>query len=366
MDADAAAMKYRLLGNTGLAVSVLSYGTWATYGAKEDLMGKSGIEICKECFTTARKAGVNLFDNAETYGVPVGAAEEIMGQAIKELQADDPVLWRRSDLVLTTKLFWGGDGVNERGLSRKHLTEGLDASLKRLQLDYVDLCFCHRPDPYTPTETIVRGMTDLVRSGKATAWGTSEWSAAQIVEAVWIARSYGLEPPQFEQPQYNAMHRQRFESEYFPIFAQPYNFGTTIWSPLASGLLTGKYANGEIPAGSRASAKGYEFIGGMVNRWKEDGSLAKVAALTEFASTELGCSAAQLAIAWCLKNPNVTTCLLGATKVAQLEENLGALEVVSKLTDEHMEQIEQILDNKPDGYQGYGARFWARSVDTLD
>ena len=329
-------------------------------------MGKSGIEVCKECFTTARKAGVNLFDNAETYGVPVGAAEEIMGQAIKELQADDPVLWRRSDLVLTTKLFWGGDGVNERGLSRKHLTEGLDASLKRLQLDYVDLCFCHRPDPYTPTETIVRGMTDLVRSGKATAWGTSEWSAAQIVEAVWIARSYGLEPPPFEQPQYNAMHRQRFESEYFPIFAQPYNFGTTIWSPLASGLLTGKYANGEIPAGSRASAKGYEFIGGMVNRWKEDGSLAKVAALTEFASTELGCSTAQLAIAWCLKNPNVTTCLLGATKVAQLEENLGALEVVSKLTEEHMEQIEQILDNKPDGYQGYGARFWARSVDTLD
>ena len=367
MDAAAAPeMPYRLLGNTGLAVSVLSYGTWVTYGAKEDLMGKSGVEMAKDCFRVARKAGVNLFDNAETYGVPVGAAEQIMGEAIKELQAEDAELWRRSDLVLTTKIFWGGKGVNERGLSRKHLTEGLTASLERLQLDYVDLVFCHRPDPYTPTETVVRGMTDLVRSGKATAWGTSEWSAAQIVEAVWIARTYGLEPPQFEQPQYNMMHRQRFETEYFPIFAPPYNFGTTIWSPLASGLLTGKYAGGEIPAGSRASAKGYEFIGGMVAKWQDDGSLDKVAKLTEFARDELGCSMAQLAIAWCLKNPKVSTCLLGATKPEQLEETIGALDVVGKLTEEHLASIDDILDNKPEGYAGYGAPFWARTVDTLD
>ena len=365
-DAAAPTMPYRLLGNTGLAVSVLSYGTWATYGAKDDLMGKGGVDRCKECFRVARGAGVNLFDNAETYGVPVGAAEKIMGTAIKELQAEDPELWRRSDLVLTTKIFWGGGGINERGLSRKHLNEGLAASLERLQLDYVDLVFCHRPDPYTPTETVVRGMTDLVRSGKATAWGTSEWSAAQIVEAVWIARMYGLEPPAFEQPQYNMMHRQRFESEYFPILREPYSFGTTIWSPLASGLLTGKYADGEIPAGSRAAAKGYEFIGAKVNQWKDDGSLAKVAELAAFAEAELGCSVAQLAIAWCLKNPKVTTVLLGATKPEQLEETVGALDVVRSLTDEHMARIEEILDNKPEGYAGYGAKFWARSVDTLD
>ena len=359
-------MPYRLLGNTGLAVSVLSYGTWATFGAKDDLMGESGVETCKACFRVARRAGVNLFDNAETYGEPVGAAEVIMGTAIKELQAEDAVLWRRSDLVLTTKIFWGGDGVNELGLSRKHLNEGLTASLERLQLDYVDLVFCHRPDPYTPTETVVRGMTDLVRTGRATAWGTSEWSAAQIVEAVWIARTYGLEPPQFEQPQYNMMHRRRVESEYVPIYAQPYKIGTTIWSPLASGLLTGKYTDGTIPEGSRASAKGYEFIGGMVDRWREDGSLDKVAKLAAFAEAELGCSSAQLAIAWCLKNPNVSTCLLGATKPEQLEETMGALDVVRKLTPAHMEQIEAILDNKPEAYAGYGAPFWARTVKTLD
>jgi len=176
-----AKMPYRLLGNTGLAVSVLSYGTWATYGAKDDLMGEEGVDVCKTCFRIARDAGVNLFDNAETYGVPVGAAEEIMGSAIKELQAEDPVLWRRSDLVLTTKIFWGGDGVNEVGLSTKHLREGLAASLERLQLEYVDLVFCHRPDPYTPTETVVRGMSQLVRSGQATAWGA--WLASSRLSA---------------------------------------------------------------------------------------------------------------------------------------------------------------------------------------
>jgi len=360
-----AKMPYRMLGNTGLAVSVLSYGTWATYGAKDDLMGKEGVDVCKTCFRIARNAGVNLFDNAETYGVPVGAAEEIMGSAIRELQAEDPVLWRRSDLVLTTKIFWGGDGVNEVGLSTKHLREGLAASLQRLQLEYVDLVFCHRPDPYTPTETVVRGMSQLVRSGQATAWGTSEWSAAQLVEACWIAKTMGLEPPQFEQPQYNMMHRQRFESEYFPVFQQPYKLGTTIWSPLASGLLTGKYEGGKVPEGSRAAAKGYEFIGGMVATWLADGSLDKVAKLTAFAEKEMECSMAQLAIAWCLKNPNVSTVLLGATSPKQLEENLGALAVAQRLTEEHMATMEAILDNTPEGYSGYGKPFWARTVDVL-
>lgn len=358
-------MPYRMMGNTGLAVSVLSFGFWATYGAKGDLMDQEGIDMAKNCMSVARKAGVNLFDNAETYGEPVGAAEVIMGEALKQLREEDPQLWRRSDLVLTTKIFWGGKGVNERGLSVKHLREGLDASLKRLQLEYVDMVFCHRPDPHTPTETVVRGMTDLVRTGRATAWGTSEWSAAQIVEAVWIARTYGLVPPQFEQPQYNMMHRERFESEYFPIFREPYRYGTTIWSPLASGILTGKYADGKIPEGSRAAAKGYEFIAGMVKQWKDDGKLDTVAELQNFAKEELDCSLAQLAVAWCLKNPNVTTCLLGATKPEQIEETLGAVEVAKKLTDEHMAKLDQILGNKPDGYLGYGAPGWMRMIDLM-
>jgi aryl-alcohol dehydrogenase-like predicted oxidoreductase len=191
-------------------------------------------------------AGINFFDNAETYGKPPGEAERIMGEAIRQLQEEDPALWRRSDIVVTTKLFWGGPGVNERGLSRKHIKEGMAASLKNLQMDYVDVVFCHRPDPSTPTEQVVRNMTELVRSGQAHAWGTSEWSAQQITEAVWMARAYGLEPPCVEQPQYNMFHRERFETEYAPLYQHPYNIGTTIWSPLASGLLTGKY-NDSVP-----------------------------------------------------------------------------------------------------------------------
>eukprot|EP00466_Bigelowiella_natans_P001912 jgi/Bigna1/89898/estExt_fgenesh1_pg.C_570093 len=195
-------MAYRMLGNSGLQVSVLAYGFWATFGDKNDLKGDSGVDMAKKCLRAARKGGVNLFDNAEGYGS--GRAERIMGE--------DPALWRRSDILITTKIFWGGRGVNELGLSRKHIVEGLDAACKRLQTEYVDLVFCHRPDPLTPTETVVRAMTDAVRSGKATAWGTSEWSAQQITEAVWIARQYGLEPPMFEQPQYHMFWRERLET----------------------------------------------------------------------------------------------------------------------------------------------------------
>jgi aryl-alcohol dehydrogenase-like predicted oxidoreductase len=195
-------MYYRMLGNTGLQVSVLSFGFWATYGSKSDLKDQDGIDVAKACLTVARRAGVNLFDNAEAYGTPGGAAEVVMGEAIAQLAAEEPDLWRRSELVITTKLFFGTrNGVNESGLSRKHVVEGMAASLKRLQLDYVDLVFCHRPDPLTPTETVVRAMTDLIRSGQTTAWGTSEWSAQQITEAYWLAHVHGLEPPQFEQPQ---------------------------------------------------------------------------------------------------------------------------------------------------------------------
>lgn len=299
-------MYYRMLGNTGLQVSVLSYGFWATFGAKDDLTDQQGIDVAKSCLRVARDAGINLFDNAEAYGNPNGEAERIMGVALKQLQEEDPAKWRRSDLVITTKIFWGGDGVNERGLSRKHIIEGIDAAIRRLQVDYVDLVFCHRPDPLTPTETVVRAMTDAVRSGKATAWGTSEWSAQQITEAVWIARSYGLEPPQFEQPQYHMFHRERFEREYFPLYQQPYNIGTTIWSPLASGLLTGKY-NDSIPEGSRAATASYSWLQKTLQKWHEDGKIEKVRRLTTYAHDKYQCSVGQLALAWCVKNKNVST-----------------------------------------------------------
>jgi len=352
-EAKSEGMAFRMLGNTGIQVSVLSYGFWATFGVKDDLKGQDGVEMAKACLRVARKGGVNLFDNAEVYGNPMGAAEEIMGLAMEQLQQEDPELWRRSDLVITTKLFWGGVGVNEKGLSRKHMVEGMDACLKRLRMSYVDCIFCHRPDPFTPTETVVRGMTDLVRSGKATCWGTSEWSAVQIVEAVWIARMYGLEPPQFEQPHYNMFHRERFEQEYHPIYKEPYCYGTTIWSPLASGLLTGKY-NDEIPAGSRASMKSYAFIANKISDWREQGKFDIVRKLTFFAQQELQCSMSQLAIAWCLKNENVSTVLLGATKPEQLEETLLSVDVARRLTPGHLAKIEEILGNKPAQYQGYG------------
>ena len=346
-------MFYRMLGNTGLQVSVLSYGFWATFGVKEGLNDEEGIAMAKKCLHTARKGGVNLFDNAEVYGSPRGEAERIMGEAMAQLRAEDPQLWRRLDVIITTKIFWGGDGVNEKGLSRKHIYEGIDAACSRLQVDYVDLVFCHRPDPYTPTETVVRAMTEQIRRGKAMAWGTSEWSAQQITEAYWIAQTKGLIPPQFEQPQYNLNHRERFEQEYAPLYNAPYNIGTTIWSPLGSGILTGKYNNG-IPEGFRMTQKGYEWLHSFLAQFKKDGTLDKIAKLTEFAKEELDCSMAQLALAWCVKNSNVSTVLLGATKPSQLEENLVALDVVQKMTGAHMAQIDTIMNNKPTSYQGFG------------
>lgn len=356
-------MYYRMLGSTGLQVSVLSYGFWATFGAKPDLKDQAGLERAKHCLRVARQAGVNLFDNAEVYGVPHGAAESIMGEAIAQLKKEDPANWRRSDILITTKIFWGGDGVNEKGLSRKHILEGLDAALERLQVSYVDLVFCHRPDPYTPTETVVRAMTDVVRRGLATAWGTSEWSAQQITEAIWIARTMGLEPPQFEQPQYNMLHRDRFEVEYFPLYRSPYNMGTTIWSPLASGILTGKYNDG-IPEGSRMAQAGYDWLVAILNRHQASGMMERVRKLGEYAEKHFSCSLAQLALAWCVKNPNVSTVLLGATKPSQLEENFGALRVIPLLTKSHMTTIDEMLGNRPDGYMGYGGR-GMRSLHTI-
>ena len=264
-------------------------------------------------------------------------------------------MWRRSDVVVTTKLFWGGPGQNEKGLSRKHIMEGMDASLQRLQLDYVDLIYCHRADSLTPTASIVRAMTELVRTGKAMAWGTSEWSAQQITEAYWIATTQGLEPPMVEQPQYHMFHRERFEKEYYPLYRAPYNIATTTWSPLASGLLTGKYNDG-IPEGSRVTQSGYEWLHTIIDQWKKEGNLDKVKELTEYAEKNLGCTMAQLALAWAVKNKNASCVLLGATKVEQIEDNLKAIPVATKLTDKHMEEIDSILGNKPASFWGNGAR----------
>ena len=356
-------MPHRLLGQTGLQVSVLSYGFWATFGVKDGLTGDDGIARAKEILAAARSAGINLFDNAEVYGNPRGAAEAVMGEAIAQLAAEQPDAWRRSDFLVTTKLFWGGDGVNESGLSRKHVREGLDASLDRLQLDYVDLIYCHRPDPWTPTETVVRAMSDVVRGGMATVWGTSEWSAQQITEAWWIARHLGLEPPRVEQPQYNMMHRERFEHEYHPLFREPYRLGTTTWSPLLSGVLTGKYNDG-VPAGSRLAQPGYEWLQGLLHQHRERGLVETLRALTDIANDELDCSMTQLALAWILKKPNVSTILLGATKVSQLEENLGAVDVARRLTDAQMQRIDTLLGNRPEPWEGPGGT-GRRTFDTL-
>ena len=355
-------MYYRMMGNTGIQVSVLSYGFWATYGIKHRLSGDEGVKTAKELMRMVRDSGVNCFDHAEAYGNPNGEAERIFGIALKELQEEDSELWRRSDLVITTKTFWGGSGVNESGLSMKHCSEGLDASLSRLQLDYVDLLFCHRPDPYTPTSTVVRSMSQMVRSGRATTWGTSEWSAQQITEAFWIARSEGLEPPQFEQPQYNMLHRDRFENEYFPMFNPPYNLGTTIWSPLRSGFLTGKYLDG-IPDDSRATQEGYEWLLEDLEERKQKGEFEVVSKIVDYAD-KIGCSPAQLALAWCLKNPNVSTILMGATTPSQIEDNMGCIDVAKRLTDDDMSQLDDILGNKPDSWMGPGG-VGTRQLKTL-
>ena len=355
-------MYYRMMGNTGIQVSVISYGFWATYGIKDRLSGDEGVRTAKELMSMVRSAGVNCFDHAEAYGNPNGEAERIFGIALKELQDENPHLWRRSDLVITTKVFWGGPGVNESGLSMKHCREGLDASLARLQLDYVDLLFCHRPDPHTPTSTVVRAMTQMIRSGRATAWGTSEWSAQQITEAFWIAKTEGLEPPQFEQPQYNMLHRDRFENEYFPMFNHPYNIGTTIWSPLRSGFLTGKYLDG-IPDDSRATQDGYDWLLNDLEERRERGEYEVVAKLVDFAA-QLRCTPAQLALAWCLKNRNVSTILMGATTSAQIQDNLGCIDVAKTLTEDDMSKIEDILNNKPDSWMGPGGT-GTRKLKTL-
>lgn len=323
-------MEYRHLGRSGLHVSIISLGAWVTYGSQV------GEDVALECMKVAFDAGVNFFDNAEAYAS--GRAETVMGNVIRK------VGWRRSDLVISTKLFWGGKGPNDVGLSRKRIIEGTDASLKRLQLDHVDLLFCHRPDPDTPIEETVRAMNHVLNQGKALYWGTSEWSAEDVREAAAIAASEHLIGPLMEQPQYHMFHRDRVEREYAPLYDE-LGLGLTIWSPLASGLLTGKYDAGLI-SGTRASLPGMEWLREELVGESAKPKIEVVKKLKPIAD-RLGCTRAQLAIAWCLKNPHVSTAITGATRGEQVKENLGALRVLPALTEGVMREIESLLARAP-------------------
>jgi voltage-dependent potassium channel beta subunit len=327
-------MEYRHLGHSGLKVSVISLGAWVTYGSQV------GEDIARECMQVAYEGGVNFFDNAEAYAS--GRAETVMGNVIRKLG------WRRSDLVISTKLFWGGKapnrGPNDVGLSRKRIIEGTNASLERLQLDYVDLLFCHRPDPDTPIEETVRAMNHVLNQGKALYWGTSEWSAEAIREAVEIADHQHLIGPLMEQPQYHMFHRDRVEREYAHLY-EDFGLGLTTWSPLASGLLTGKYDNGLIPD-TRASLPGMEWLKEELVGASAQPKIAVVKKLKPVADS-LGCTRAQLALAWCMKNRHVSSVITGATRGEQMKENLGALDVLPKLTDSVMREIESLLSKAP-------------------
>ena len=319
-------MEYRRLGRSGLKVSAISLGAWVTYGAQV------GEEVAYECMTEAFDGGVNFFDNAEAYAS--GRAEVVMGNVIRRAG------WKRSDLVVSTKLFWGGKGPNDVGLSRKRIIEGIDRSLSRLQLEHVDLLFCHRPDPDTPIEETVRAMNHVLAQGKALYWGTSEWSADQIADAAAIAAREHLIGPAMEQPQYHMFHRDRVEREYAPLYER-IGMGLTIWSPLASGLLTGKYDQGAIP-GTRASLPGLEWLRDELVGAAARPKIERVKKLKAVAD-RLGCSRAQLALAWCIKNPHVSSAITGATRREQMKENLGAMPVVERLTADVMREIDLVL-----------------------
>ncbi len=311
-------MKYKNLGRSGLKVSELSFGSWMTFGSNLN------SQAVKGCMQRAFELGVNFFDNAEVYAK--GEAEVLMGEALKS--------FRREDLVISTKIFWGGNGPNDTGLSWKHLVEGTRNSLRRLKTSYIDLLFCHRPDPSTPIEETVRAMDYIIKSGYAFYWGTSEWGADQIQAAFDVAEKLNCIPPIAEQPQYNMLVRDRVEKSYLPLINR-YGLGLTTWSPLASGILSGKYNDG-IPKGSRLEK----------NEWLRHeltpSNIARVKKLSELAST-LDCSIAQLAIAWCLRNPAVSTVITGASNEAQIEENMKAIEVKDRITDSVNRDIEKIL-----------------------
>ncbi len=324
-------MEYRRLGRSGLKVSALSFGSWVTFSFQLD---NSKAEALMH---RAYDAGINFFDNAEVYAG--GESETIMGRTLQRAG------WGRDTYTVSSKVYWGGDLPTQRGLHRKHIHDACHAALRRLQVDYLDLFFCHRPDLETPIEETVRAMDVLIRQGKVLYWGTSEWSAQQIQEAHGIARQYGLTPPTMEQPQYNMLHRDRFEREFYRLYSEV-GLGTTTWSPLASGVLTNKYADG-IPDDSRMALPDYAWLRERLESPEGRKQIETASALQPIAA-DLGCSLAQLAIAWCLKNPNVSTVILGASRVEQLDENLESMKVVESLDDEVMQRIDGVLNNKPE------------------
>lgn len=335
---EAGKMQYRFLGRSGLQVSAISLGGWVTYGGHVD------SEATFKCMEAAYKHGINFFDCAEAYSG--GESEKVMGQAIRKFG------WKRNDLVISTKLYWGSaygeNPVNNKGLSRKHIIEGMDAALKRLELEYVDLVYAHRPDRQTPMEETVRAFNHLISQGKAFYWGTSEWNPEEIAEAWRYADRLGLIGPLMEQPQYSMLARDRVEKDYMLLYPN-YGLGLTTWSPLRYGILTGKYNNG-IPADSRFATSGDAVSKRMNESYgdeKWEGILKVVRKLKPIAD-RLGCSQANLALAWVIKNPNVSSAIIGASKPEQIDENIKAFDIVEKLTPEVMEEIDKVLENKPE------------------
>jgi voltage-dependent potassium channel beta subunit len=324
-------MEYRRMGKSGLQLSVLSFGSWVSFHKQID------DKAADELMGIAYDNGINFFDNAEVY--VLGESEKMMGRVLKNKQ------WDRTSYTVSSKVFWGWRGKqnrpNQTGLSRKHIVEACHEALQRLQLDYLDLYFCHRPDKNVPIEEVVWTMHHLIQQGKILYWGTSEWSGVEIMEAHRVAHQYGLIGPSVEQPQYNLFERHKMENEFLMVF-NTVGMGTTIWSPLASGLLSGKYNDG-IPEDSRFAIQGFEWL---KDRWIKEGLLEKVKQLSALAK-ELAVSMPALAIAWCIRNPHVSTAILGATKKEQLIENLKALDVLPKLTDEVMSRIDAIVQSKP-------------------
>ena len=317
-------MNYRRLGRSGLQVSELSFGSWVTYG------NQMGTSLAHDCMAAACDAGVNFFDNAEIYAN--GKSEEIMGEALAQLG------WPRERYVVSTKFFWGlVEGPNTKNtLNRKYLMHAIDGSLKRLQLDFVDLVYCHRPDPNTPMDETVWAMNDMIDRGKALYWGTSEWSATEIVAAHQVAEKNHLRRPIMEQPEYNVFHRKRVEDEYRNLF-KDFGLGLTTWSPLASGLLTGKYRAG-VPEGSRGAMPRMKFLLEGLTDPARNAAVGQLEAVAK----DLGCSLAQLAIAWCAKNPNVSTVITGASRPEQVRENMKAVDVIAKLDEAAMKRIADI------------------------
>lgn len=323
-------MEYRRLGSSGLKISSYSFGSWVTFANQYD------VKLAKELMSYAYDRGVNFFDNAEAY--MMGDSEVVMGKVLNELG------WTRDTYCVSSKVFWGGDKPTQRGLSKKHIVDACNAALKRLQVEYLDLYFCHRPDPSTPIEETVRAMHNLVVQGKILYWGTSEWNAQQITEAYGIAKELGLTTPTMEQPEYNLFRREKVEKDYLPLYDK-FGLGTTIWSPLASGILTGKYSSG-IPKDSRLNLGNYKWLKEQFDNPEGRTQIAKADKLKVVAKG-LGMSVHHLALLWCAKNENVSTIILGASKINQLKDNLSVLEKSIDFTDELIDKIEEIVLSKP-------------------